>query len=176
MESPSTSPEVLLSRGSGFPLVCHFYRQRVQSSECIVRVAMRVAQCSQPGLRWSPALSVSSFTRTPLSSGEWGASAGVLHLQETGCESEVIRHERSALGGLGCRLRGSPRSSDPCELIWAGGGREGLLRPEVEPRPGRRIQKELGSDWWDTEPQDFAKGCAESCCCGAWSVPESFVL
>ena len=35
MESPSPSPEVLLSGGSGFPLVCHFYRQRAQSSESV---------------------------------------------------------------------------------------------------------------------------------------------
>ena len=70
---------------------------------------------------------------------------------------------------------GSPRPSDP-ELIWAGAGREGPLRPQVEARPGWGIQKELGSEWWDTEPQGFAKGCAESCCYGALSVPESFVL
>lgn len=99
-------------------------------------------------------------------SGAWGASAWVPHLQETGCESEVTCHERSVPCGVACRHEVGlvATSRGPCELIWVGGGREGPLRPEVEARPGRGIQKELGSEWWDTEPQDFAKGCAESCC------------
>ena len=51
---------ICLAYMSGFPLVSHFYRHRAQSSESIGRVTMCVA-CLQCGVRWSPALSGSSF-------------------------------------------------------------------------------------------------------------------
>ena len=77
---PSCSPSpVSFTRGSGFPLVCHFYRHREQSSEPTGRATVRVAECSQPGLRQSPAAGPSSLAA-----------------------ADTARHFRTPQGGAGC--------------------------------------------------------------------------